>query len=489
MPPRQSPSASRLQRHRASGWGPRPCGAARWLLCAGLLAVLAPAQGIAPDAFAGAARKLLADPSPRVRGEAALVVATARHPADLEAVRRVAGETDPAASHRGLVALGLLAVPSTSPALVTLLPQPGERVDDRAVVAAFALALLPDDDGSAEIARVLVRTRQGSFRRQQPLLHAVTLGTSLRTGTMHAGALEQMLHDESLKDPIVRSLLLASLARIEGMPADADLRTGLASPETAERTAALRVLLQRQGGTAWWELTARLAARDPDAQVRALALAHLTATRHPRALETARAALRSAAQEECAQAVRTLLALGGGSMRALAESTVLDAGTPARTTAMLLAWRGAPSQDMASWCRATALDGRQPVGLRAACALAALDVVGTELLPALTDGLVDCDEPEVRDAAARALRLRTDGRPVEELAPADAMHAERTGRVLGSLLRAGHVQAAQHAVRLLEDPQAGPALRAAVLTGVRAALVPWLQAPQGPEPLRAALAR
>lgn len=466
----------------------RLCGIARGLACAlgFALPVLAGAQD--PTDFAGPARDLLADPAPRVRGEAALVLAAGRGGADLEAIRRVANEPEAESSHRALVALGILAAPGTSQLLVPLLPEPGARVDDRAVVAGFALALLPDEQGSAELARVLVRTRQGSFRRQQPLLHALALGSSLRTGTMHAGALEQLLRDTALKDPSVRSLLLLSLARVEGMPADADLTAALASASPEERVAALRILLQRAAPVVQLDTVLRLQERDPDPAVRAGALAVLTRLRHAEALERAARSLRATEAGERAQAVRTMLQLGGGALRGAVESAIRAETDPAQATAMLLAWRGAPSAAMSAWCREAALDARRPAGLRTACALVALDQAGEELGSVLTTGLLECTESAPREAAAMALRRRGGDIDLDAMAPADALHAERSGRVVGALLRAGHPQAAPHALRLLANPQAGPALRAAVLTAVRTALLPWLDAGSGPEPLRSALA-
>lgn len=488
MPPcRSSPDATAARAPARTGTS-RPCGIARGLACALVLALPVLAGTQDPTAFADRARSLLADPSPRVRGEAALVLAAGRAAADLEAIRRVAGESEAESAHRALVALGILAAPGTSQLLVPLLPEPGARVDDRAVVAGFALALLPDEQGSAELARVLVRTRQGSFRRQQPLLHALALGCSLRSGSMHAGALGQLLQDKALKDPSVRALLLLSLARVEGMPADADLAAALASTEAGERLAALRILLERATPVVQLDAVLRLQERDPEPAVRAAALAVLTRVRHVQALERGVRSLRAPVATERAQAVRTLLQLGGGAVRGAVESAIRAETDPPQAMAMLLAWRGAPSEAMTTWCREAALDARRPAGLRTACALVALDRAGDELVPVLTTGLLECAEQAPRDAAAAALRRRDGGLDLEALAPAAALHAERSGRVLGALLRAGHPQATTHALHLLAEPQAGPALRAAVLTAVRTALLPWLDADSGPQPLRAALA-
>lgn len=491
-PCRSSPEAPAARAAARTGTL-RLCGIARGLACLLALPMLALAlpglaRGQDPTAFAERARVLLADPVPRIRGEAALVLAAGRLGSDLVAIRRVAEEPEYESAHRALLALGILAAPGTSQVLVPLLPEPGARVDDRAVVAAFALALLPDEQGSAELASVLVRTRQGSFRRQQPLLHALALGSSVRSGTMHAGALEQLLQDKALKDPTVRSLLLLSLARIEGMPADADLAAALASAQAEERAAALRILLERTTPVAHVDVVLRLQERDPDPAVRAVALALLTRLRHVQALERAVRSLRAPDPTERAQAVRTLLQLGGGAVRGAVESAIRTETEPVQATAMLLAWRGAPSEAMAAWCREAALDARRPADLRTACALVVTDKGADELAAVLTSGLLECAESAPRDAAAAALRRRDGGLDLDTLAPAAALHAERSGRVLAALLRAGHPQATPHALRLLADPQAGPALRAAVLTAVRTALLPWLDASSGPQPLRAALA-
>lgn len=488
MPPCRSSPAEPAPHATARTATSRLCGLARGLACALAIALPGLAGTQDPTAFAEHARSLLADPSPRVRGEASLVLAAARTASDLEAIRRVAGEPDAESAHRALVALGILAAPGTSQLLVPLLPEPGARVDDRAVVASFALALLPDEQGSAELARVLVRTRQGSFRRQQSLLHALALGSSLRSGSQHAGALEQLLRDTALKDPSVRSLLLLSLARVDGMPADTDLTAALASASPEERVAALRILLQRAAPVAQLDAVLRLQERDPDPAVRAGALAVLTRLRHAQALERAVRSLRATEATERVQAVRTLLLLGGGALRGAVESAIRAETDPDQATAMLLAWRGAPSEAMAAWCREAALDARKPAGLRTACALVALDQAGDELGAVLTTGLLDCTDPAPREAAAMALRRRGGNLALDALAPADALHAERSGRVVGALLRAGHPQATPHALRLLANPQAGPALRAAVLTAVRTALLPWLDAGSGPGPLRSALA-
>ena len=488
MPPCRSRPDAPADRAPARAGTARLCAIARRIAWALGLVLASAAAAQTPAAFAGAARTLLSDPVPRVRGEAALVLAAGREARDFEAIRRVAGEAEPESAHRAMVALGILAAPGTSQLLVPLLPEPGARIEDRGVVAAFALALLPDDQGSAELARVLVRTRQGSFRRQQPLLHALALGTSLRSGTMHAGALEQLLHDQALKDPVVRSLLLASLGRIEGMPVDADLEAAFASPQAAERRAALQVLTGRTAFQPWVDTALRLQERDPDPQVRALALALLTRARHQQALERSVRMLRATDAVERAQAVRTLLQLGGGAVRSAVESAIRTEADATLATAMLLALRGSPSEAMVRWSREAALDPRKAPDLRTACALVALDAHAGEMVPVLTAGLQEGSESVAREAAAAALRRIDDSLDVAALAPASAVHAERTARVLGSLLRTGHPQAASHALRLLEDAEAGPAVRAAVLSAVRTALLPWLDATSGPLPLRAALA-
>lgn len=331
----------------------------------------------AQDAPTGAGRLVAADAArllgaadPVVRGEAALIVAEASSIGFHTALVAAAADGDPAARGRAIVALGLQATPGTAVVLDELLASAHDRTTPEGIAAAFALGLLPPDHAPAVVSRVLTGFLHGNLRRQQEPLLALLLGMSLRDPRSQTAALRRLFDDDAMRDPQLRAELLALLLRGEPDFDAARLRRLLERGAVEERTTLLRWLANNDtDGEAELLPEIERAARAADPAQRTAALAALTHRRHLPALELAARAMRSNDAAECGQGMRSVLTIGGASMRGALERHLLDERDPVRKAALLANFEAPPSAALIAHAAALATDPGQPFPVRTAAAV------------------------------------------------------------------------------------------------------------------------
>ena len=346
------------------------------------------------------------DPDAIVRGEAALALATVADASAMDAIRAVAEDRHPAARLRGLVALGAL---GTAGVEVTLGAVFEERDADapRRHAAAIGLGLLPPDHLAPAIDHYLGQVTGASPSRERDTLACLLAGWSTRPMPLRASALRAILDNAAIRDGDVRALAFRALAEVpDSIDAD-DARTHLDADSPKERLAALAWFVGQRPTLAAGlsEEAARLSMRDPDARVRAAALALLLRARSTIALEVAEHQLDRADLECVPVAVRTLLQLGGGRWRERIADEVARTRSTELRVAILDAWTGPltpPLVDtLASWLDDERREGAER--LAAACTLAREtgDPRAVEFLTELA-----CDTADTDDLTAAVDALR-----------------------------------------------------------------------------------
>lgn len=368
QPPHPRPPAARSRRSRLVRG---VVGAVFGFALCGFAQAQVPSEvtgGLARLVAADAAR-LLQAADPVVRGEAALVAAERSSPALHTAVLALCDDDDAAARGRAIVALGLQATPGTVVVLEQLLTEGAARTDADRTAAAFAVGLLPADRAGSLPNRVLSTFLRGNLRREREPLLALLLGISLRDPEPHRAALLQLYDDDSVRDPQVRAQLLHLLLRAGHPFAVRDQRRVLERGDGDERTALLRWFANGDVVTDDPLLaTVERLARHGDAAQRTAALAALTRRRHLPALELAARAMRSTDAAECAQGLRSVLAIGGARMRRALERHLLDETNPTRKAALLAHYEAPPSRELLDHAAGLAADHEQPFDVRAAAA-------------------------------------------------------------------------------------------------------------------------
>lgn len=313
------------------------------------------------------AARLLNDRDPEVRGEALLIVAGTGSLSFHSAVQAATGDADAGARGKAILALGLLATPGTAVTLDALLADGNDRSSPDGVAAAFALGLLPPDHAPSVVARVLTGFLHGSRKKQQEPLMALLLGLSQNDGSGQAAALRRLFDDDATRDPQVRAQLLHLLLRTDRAFDGKQLRRLLDRGCAEERTTLLRWLgsndVEDEAG-----LLPSLdrAAKSSEPALRTAALAALTRRQYLPALELAAKAMRSTDAAECGQGVRSLLAIGGASMRGAIERDLLGERDAARKAALLASFDAPPSSLLLDHAAALAADASQPFEVRTA---------------------------------------------------------------------------------------------------------------------------
>lgn len=429
----------------------------------------------------GDAARFLTASDAVVRGEAALVLASAGDPRRFDAILAVARDPDPAAQLRGILALGYLGEPAAVGALEALLTESNNRVRPRGVAAAFALGLLPDQAAAAAVANRLLHSQEANQKRQRDVTLALLVALASRAPVAQKASLLQLHADDSLRDPTVRSLLVAALARVPGAIAPTRLPALLAAAAAEERRALLAAIAAGQI-EAEPHLTAdleRLATRDRDASVRAAALAALTRLRHLPALDLAVRAIRGGEPIEVEQGVRTAQQLGGAPMRRAIERQLDYLGEAAQRS-LLVAFTGPVSDEFQATLLHLAADPRTAPDLADAAALTLAQAACPAAEPVLRRRFVAASDAAALLPLARALlQIATEAPPLTELtatpprgdAPPDGDAALRAlaldGDRLTALLLAGHPQASRLCSRQLQQEDLPVAVAQTVLTSVR----------------------
>lgn len=434
---------------------------------------------------------LLSHPDPVVRGEAALVLAAQRDPANHTALVAIARDPDEAARVRGLLALGLQQTPGVAEVLADQLQDLAERTKPAGLAAAFALGSLPPDQAPGLVTSVLTTFPQASWKRQHDVLAALLVGLQHAEQPTQLTPLRRLFDEESNRDPEVRARLLELLLPIDPLMDAARLKKVLERGSEAERRA-LVGWLAGHPSPADDQLLAPLEriARDAAApEMRALGLAALTRLRHLPALEMAAKALRSEHPVEAAQGLRSALRIGGAGMRGALERHLAAESRPDLQAALLLAWSAPPSAELADTCERLAVDHSTPTNLRCAAALVLSHRDPARAAPLLRTLFRDCDRGAPLDELASALAKGTGAAtPLADLLRGATDLARQPER-WRALLAAGHPEAVRAVLQTLREPKAPARELAGVLQMWREAtgvLSPGVVQAL-PEPLRVAL--
>ena len=448
---------------------------------ASALAIAACGFAQAPDGLA----RLIADDSlaklthadPTVRGEAALITASRADQRQQATLLAMAKDPEPEARHRALLGLGLLATPAAIQGLESVLADHGTRSETDGVMAAFGLGLVPEARASTTWTRVLSSIAQGSWKRQRDTLLALLLAMRTQPDRSEVLALRRLFFDDSNRDPEVRGALLLLL-----LPIDADfdakaLRRLLDRGDEPERLAVLG-WLAAEGPVPDVETRAvieRIANHAESAAERGAALHVLTRLRHPPALDLAVRGLRSNNPGECAQAMRSLLALGGARMSRACGQRILDETDAARKAAWLTHYDAPLSDDLAAHCGKLAIDGSQPWSLRHAAVLALARSDSRRAAPFLRDHFRTTRDVDALPALALAMQKCHD-EPVELSRLCEGsieLHAHP--KRWTALLAAEHPEAQRQVLACLQDDKASAPRLATCLRAWRTARV--LQVP------------
>jgi hypothetical protein len=432
-----------------------------------------------PRLVATDAVQLLHHPDPVVRGEAALIAAATAERGAQTLLLQLAADPAPAARLRALIALGLLGTPAAIDLLDGCLRDTGTRGEADGTAAAFGLGLAPAELAQGAVNRLLLAVGQGSWRRQRDTLCGLLLGALRRDQPIEPAILRLLLDDDSNRDGDVRSLLLHHV--LQGAPdlATTELRRWLDRGTAGERLVVLGWLCHRADlelGELVPVLT-KLVQRGALGRERALALGALTRMRLPNALELAPDALSSGDTELAAQALRTMLGIGGARFVAALEQRILVVDDAAQRLALLEAFQAPLSTALADACVAIAADPRLDHTLRCRAALV-LHRHRPERSQALLGDLFRADPPPPHATDDRLLtalaqaRLGSGGdtpalsRLLDGIADLGLDPARWT-----ALLHAGHAAAERQLVRRLGDRTATPGQLAVALTSWRRAQV------------------
>ncbi|MBL8748358.1 MAG: hypothetical protein JNK78_04305 [Planctomycetes bacterium] len=433
-----------------------------------------------PRVVATAATRLLADPDPRVRGEAAIVVAQMGDAANHGTIVTIAKDRDPAARQRGLVALGLQATAGIGTVLDDQLADLSARSEPESIAAAFALGLLPPDHSPTTTSRVLTSFLHGNLRRQRDALLALLLGMGSHPQTAQAAALRQLLNDDSLRDPVVRAEALKLLLPVDRTFDEQKARRMLERGSREERIALLAWLGDDSGplAAALVGLLQHLAEQGEHADERARALAVLSRLHHLPALEIAARALRSTNPDECRQAMRAVLTIGGAPMRGALDQRVVDETDADRKAAMLESFDAPPSASLLAQAARLAGDTRQPELLRVAATRMLARSEPERARPLLRDLFRTVRREDALPGLATDMLRGDDAPPLARLfegTPDARLEPARWCALLG----AEHPVAIRDLLQRLSDPAGDAAGRGAALAAWRRARVLHVPRPVG----------
>lgn len=276
----------------------------------------------------------------------------------------------------------------------------------------------------------------------------------MRSSDLRGALLELLL-------PLDRSLTRRDLERV--------LRRGSAE----ERRALLRWMARRnpQHNDGWCEVLLRLAERDKDPAVRALALRCLGRSRALEGMEVAARALRSEDDDERRAAVVAMLAIGGASVRGALEQHILRERDRRKLGALLEGFQAPPSAALIDLAAALAADERAPGAGRVAAAELLARSAPDRAAPLLRELFRTLRGSAVLARVARALaRADASPTPVSRVVEPPATLVEDVPR-WQALLIAGHADAQRAVLATLQDRRATENARLAALKAWRQAVV------------------
>ncbi len=438
-----------------------------------LLSAFAQAQESIERLVADDAARLLTHADALVRGEAALVVAAAGRSDLLPKLVDLSRDGDDRTRQRALLALAYLPAPSTVRRLEDQLDSVEGRCTADGSAAAFALGAMRDDQGSGALARVLSTFPYASWKRQHDTLVALLLGLDTRGEPREVTALRRLYDDDANRDPVVRALLLRLLLPVD-RTIDLDfVRRTLDHGSDAEVTALLQWLAE--AGTPFdasiAEPLERITKKARNEAHRTAALAALTRLRHQPALELANRALTSGGPAECAQGLRTLLAIGGARQRRDLEARVLGETDAARQAALLANFDAPPSAAMVDACARLAASRSSPFALRAAAAVVFAHGDADRAGPLLRDLFRATTDAATLPRLAAALQGQANTPAMSRLLDF-AAEPWRQPQRWSALLQVQHPEATRQLLQVLAEPSTPANVLAAALTAWRRPHVP-----------------
>lgn len=417
------------------------------------------------------ATALLVSSDAETRGEAAIVVAASGAVGYEATLLEIAKDADPAARHRGMLALGLLATPAAVSFLESQLRSVEDRISEDGVTAAFALGCTAIDRVDTSIARTLPLFGRGSWKRQHDVLVALLLAMTRGPERAERSALRILFDNEANRSPTVRALLLQLLLPIDRTIADKDLRRTMRRGSSDERLAIVKWLASRPpaDNKPWIEELTTLAKRADDPELRAAALLALTRYQHLPALEIAARALKSSNPKECSQALASMLSIGGAKTRGALEQHLLVERNPVRMAAMMSSFLAPPSKELIDHAVSVATNAKLPITTRTAAAQLISRSDKKRARPMLRDLFRIANDPQLLLSLARALR-RAEDTPtaLARLLDQPVELPQHPGR-WQALLSAGHGEAQRQVLATLKDPKAST-------NSVRTAIKVWRKA-------------
>lgn len=420
-------------------------------------------------------KELLDHPDPELRGEAALAAAATSRDQDLHAsILALATDKEPAARLRAILALGLLGAPGAEVFLGDLLKKARPHSIER-LLAALAMGMLSEATATPALDEFLHQMQGDSIKRHRDALACALLGLASAAHPAKMQGLRDLLEDAAIKDPVVRQLLIQSMATVPS-PENGSMFQELLEGAPAEVTiAALQALTDpryRVEGKPLEQIR-RLARRAGNPELRAAALDFLVSRRQTLALELAPKAITSKHRSLIGAGMRAALRLGGGSLREELDNATLSRRDPLQQARMLEVGRGPHRWEFLVKIREIATNKEQPLELRVQATAVVAAAGWKSIVPTLSDLFLMAEDPRHLYTLAVCLEsldvdLTAKIYPVRSLASA----ARLPGR-MRALIAAGNASAVQAVSKSLKDKDVSVETRIELLRAYRLAHQPW----------------
>ena len=413
----------------------------------------------------------LNSPDAETRGEAAIIVAAAGQQIHEPRLLKLAIDPDPAARHRGILALGLLATPQAITFLEQQLMSIEGRTTKESVFAAYALGLVPSQRIETSVARLLPQFEQGSWKRQHDCMIALLLGMTSQLDRQELRPLQQLLEDAGKHADDARALLFELLLPMQSKVDAKDLRRSLRRGGDLTKLTIIKWLATRAAADnkLWLTDLTTYAKRGTTPEIRAAALLALTRSRHLPALEIAAHTLKTATGAECRQALASMLAIGGAKSRGALEQYLLQEQNPARTQALMSGYQAPPSKALMNHAFRVAMDQRQPVATRSAAAILVAKSDAKRAAPLLRDLFRIASNPATLISLARALARTKEPQTTLDRLLSDSDSTVQYGNQWQALLASGHTEAKRQVLAVLQNTKSSD-------EEVRTALKAWRRA-------------
>ncbi len=433
--------------------------------------------------------ELLRSDDPVLRGEAAIALSLRGQSGLHRPLLEVAKDKAVEARIRGILAVGILAAPGSEDFLGSILEESALGSAEHAT-AALALGALPEEQPTPSIDAYLAEAIGGSPRRHGPSLSALVYGLSLSPHPSRRRILETLMDDASNRDAVLRGLTVRAMGKISPALIREKLAVFLRDRSAEARQACLDEIriqdlsLENQG----YDLIADLARNDKDTSTRVAAIEVLIAHRRPIVLDIADRALQSGAPMEAAVAMRAILKLGGGAMRAAVERHLFEEDSPEPLSSMLREWTGQASDRFLDHCFALATDPRNPITLRAAAAIIVTDAEQDRIYPSLRRLISKLDDRDLLIKLLQRASERSGGKDyILGLYPESAEESLAFLRQMEAILAIHYELAEKLLSRAMQDGRFGSRYKAKLLSARNRQVLALPEAPLARLPKELAL--